>query len=371
MTNSIPIYIINLKRNPERRLHIKRQLDVFGLEYQFIDVDDIDKYELESKSCRSRVAQSLGIDALVLENKYHAILDNLKARYRDTEYEKHKNANLGALATTLSHIKIYDLMVKNNIAAACILEDDVTLLPTFPKILNAATKLEWDILLLASQPSQFKNALIWHPDQCNHIKRMRVFNKLLIFFNRYLIFVHKRIENYDSKEQKSRITSILEEYGFDPSLHTKQAKIVTKTLQEYDAKCDGIIGTIAPTNRRLFLMKRTHYSVYNALYKKFRYYIKLYAQLRLGALPEKSSLKRISDDHHIAKPRNLPLSATGYLVKQSAAMKWKRRVLTADCLVIDQIPWQLYQYQKVKLRLVTPPCTTATYHYLVYSARRR
>jgi len=348
MTNSIPIYIINLKRNPERRLHIKRQLDVFGLEYQFIDVDDIDKYELESKSYRTRVARSLGINALVLENKYQAILDNLKSRYRDTEYEKHKNANLGALATTLSHIKIYDLMVKSNIAVACILEDDITLLPTFPEILNATNKLEWDILLLASQPSQFNNPLIWHPDQCNRIKRIRI-------FNRDLIFIYKKIENYDSKQQKSRITSILEEYGFDPSLYTKQAKIVTKILQEYDAKCANIIDTIAP----------------DSVYRELCIYIKTYAQIRFGALPEKSSLKRISDDHRIAEPRNLPLSTTGYLVKQSAAMKWKQRALATDPLVIDQIPWRLYRRQQLKLRLVTPPCATATYHYLVYSARRR
>jgi len=363
MTNSIPIYVINLKRNPERRLHIKRQLDVFGLEYQFIDVDDIDKYELESKSGRTRVAQSLGIDALVLENKYNAILGNPKARYRDTEYERHKNQHLGALATTLSHIKIYDLMVENNIAAACILEDDATLLPTFPKILNTATKLEWDILLLASQPSQFKNPLIWGTHQYDRLKRIYIFNKLLTSLNRCL-FVYKRIENYDSEQQKSRITSILEEYGFDPSLYTKQAKIFTKILQEYDTKCDGII---APANRRLFLMKLTHYLAY----KELCIYIKIYTQIRLGALPEKSSLKRISDDHYIAEPRNLPLSATGYLVKQSAAMKWKRRALTADRLVIDQIPWQLYKHQQVKLRLVTPPCATATYHYLIHSVRRR
>jgi len=355
-----PIYIINLKRNPERRLHIKRQLDVFGLEYQFMDVEDIDKYELESKSYRTRVAQSLGIDALVLENKYNAILDNLKARYRDGEYEKYKNGNMGQLAIILSHIKIYDLMVKNNIAAACILEDDVTLLPTFPKILNAATKLEWDILLLVSQPTQFNNDLVWRTRWYNRTKRMR-------FFNRYLIFAHKRIENYDSKQQKSRIACVLEEYGTDPSLYTKQKKIFTKILQEYDAKCTDIIDTIVPANRRLSLVKRAHY----LMYAKLRNSICIYMQTRFGALPEKSSLKRISDDHHIAEPKNLPLSATGYLVKKSAAKKWKRRALNEDRLVIYQIPWQLYQYQQVKLRLVTPPCATATYHYLVRSVRCR
>ena len=56
MATRVPIYIISLKHTPERGLHIQRQLDIFGLEYEFVDVDDIDKYELKSKACRVRIA---------------------------------------------------------------------------------------------------------------------------------------------------------------------------------------------------------------------------------------------------------------------------------------------------------------------------
>ena len=151
-----PIYVINLKRTPERGLHIQRQLDALGLEYEFVDVDDIDKYEMESKAYRMRIAQSLGIDESLLENKYAAIMDHAKT-------EKNKNwgnANLGSLAIALSHIRIYDSMVKNGIERACILEDDATLLPTFPEVLKIAPELEWDILLLASQPSNFSSSSV-------------------------------------------------------------------------------------------------------------------------------------------------------------------------------------------------------------------
>ena len=52
-------------------------------------------------------------------------------------------------------------------------------------------------------------------------------------------------------------------------------------------------------------------------------------------------------------------------------MKWKRKALAPDILAIDQIPWRLYKNEQVKLRIVTLPCATATYSYLVHSVRCR
>ena len=54
-----PIYIINLKRSPERKLHMQRELDAFDLRYQFIEA--IDKYDLCSQEGRKTVAYQLGI----------------------------------------------------------------------------------------------------------------------------------------------------------------------------------------------------------------------------------------------------------------------------------------------------------------------
>ena len=52
----LPIYIISLKRTPERRLYMQRQLDALNLNYQFVEA--IDKYDLYSignrKLCRRR-----------------------------------------------------------------------------------------------------------------------------------------------------------------------------------------------------------------------------------------------------------------------------------------------------------------------------
>ena len=349
MKISVPIYVINLKRNPERRLFIQRQLDAFGLEYSFVNVDDIDKYELESKTYRTRIAQSLGIGESILEGKYTATFDYVKARYKKAEYEKQKNDYLGQLAIMLSHIKIYDLIIKNDIDTACILEDDPTLLPTFPEILQTAAKLEWDILLLASLPTGFPLDLI----QQKRIKYIRVFDKDLLFFS--------------SKKKDCRIKSLLEYYGFSPRLYPKLSEIFEKVLQEYDTKYLGIAETLIPANRRLSWVKHEQYIKYRAL----RSLLREYTLSQLGALPEKSSLDLITDHHYIAKPKHEPFLTMAYLVKQSTAMKWKHKVLDKNHLVIDEVPWELYRNEKVKLRLITPPCAIGTYNYIIYSARRR
>ena len=112
---TIPIYIINLRRTPERRLQIQRQLDACGLEYRFIEA--VDTYDLNADE-----------------------LNGLSLR-----------DGVNALACTLSHIKCYDEIIKNKHPIACILEDDAELLPSFPDVLSSK-KLQnknWEILLLA------------------------------------------------------------------------------------------------------------------------------------------------------------------------------------------------------------------------------
>ena len=352
---AIPIYIINLKRNPERKLFMQRQLDTFGLEYSFVDVDTIDKYELESKTYRRRIAKLLDIDETVLERKYGAVISKAKD-------EREKNDSLGSIAAMLSHIQIYNSMIKNDIPVACILEDDATLLPTFPEILKTAAELEWDILMLASQPTGLDNNLI----QSNCIKPN--YTKRIPIFNRHLLFFLKTIKNCNiAKEQERRIKCLLTEYGINARLRPEQSEIFVKVLQEHDAIYAGIIKTIAPDNRWLSLVKHEQYVTYIELGGLL---LNLYTSIQLGALPDKLSLELITKHHCIAKPRATPVSTTAYMLKQSAVIKWKQQALAENPMAIDQIPWQLYRDEQVKLRIITPPCATATYRYLKYSTRR-
>ena len=121
----IPIYIISLKRTPERRLQMQRQLDAYNLEYQVIEA--VDAYNFQK-------AELKGLD---VENPYRS-----------------GNANpLNALGCLLSHVKFYDQVIQNNHEIACVLEDDAQLLPSFLDVLNSEKlpQKEWEILLLAHQ----------------------------------------------------------------------------------------------------------------------------------------------------------------------------------------------------------------------------
>ena len=125
--NQIPIYIISLKRTPERRLCVQRQLDSLGLDYQWIDA--VDAYDFND-------TELIGVD--------------LKDKYQPS-----------AMACLLSHIKFYDLVIKNKHPMACVLEDDTQLLPTFPDILNyeKLSKRNWGILLLSHHSLITRNLL--------------------------------------------------------------------------------------------------------------------------------------------------------------------------------------------------------------------
>ena len=328
-----PIYVINLKRNPERRLFIQRQLDALNLNYQFVDA--IDQFDLESSEYRAQISCMLDIDAANLEYKY--------SRYI------HKG--LGQLTCLLSHIKAYNLMLENNDDIACVLEDDAILLPTFPTVLNASSKFSWDILMLSSQSITIRNVL----DELN-----RVYKRIIKYHNRsVLIRCRAKKISYIHKH----ITKLL---GIPPHLYPKQSKAVMKILEDYRDKYKDIIKLYNPQQSLIWVLSATTSKVV-----KFSCYDLLqYTGCQLGGLPVKHSRQAIDSHHCIAEPAEKPTSAMAYLVKQSTTMKWKRRALAKDSLAIDETPWELYKNERVKLRLITPPCVTATYNYLVYSARR-
>ena len=344
-----PIYVINLKRTPERRLYMQRQLDALGLSYQFIDA--IDKVDLKSPQYCSQIIRMFGIEKTILEKKYAKIMYRMKTE----ESKNWENASLGQLAIMLSHIKVYDLIVKSGIDVACILEDDATLLPTFFEVLKIVSKLEWDILLLANNSDKSSSKILKDP-----IKRLRIFGKDLVFLSRQL---EKTSTTQNKKDY--RIKSLLEEYGFDSHIYFKQSESFINTIEEYDRRCPEIAKTIIPANRRLSLIKPEQYRKYSTLYRHLRPYI----SMQCGAVPKKTSLNLITKHHCIAKPRHFTFSATAYLVKQHAAIKWRHEAFAENTLAIDDVPWRLYKNAQAKLRIITPPCARPTYSSFNYSTR--
>ena len=51
--NKIPIYVISLRRTPERRLYMQRQLDSLGLKYQWIEA--VDAYDFTAGTLDMRL----------------------------------------------------------------------------------------------------------------------------------------------------------------------------------------------------------------------------------------------------------------------------------------------------------------------------
>ena len=352
---SCPIYIIHMKRNPERRLYMQRQLDAFGLDYSFVEVDVFDKYELESKAYRIRVARMLEIDEQALENKYATVIDFVKNR-RGNKYHE-----LALLAIGLSHIKVYNLMIENNHSMACILEDDAKLLPTFPEVLKTAPDLEWDILQFCHEPSYFLFApfLIRHFSRIGFLK----FPNLRLFFSK----------NYDEIDRR-----IIREYGFDNPKYSKLAAYMKKTMQLYRNRHKSIIKSlipeiiisiVVPGIIRKFLVPKSRSPQINNIGQTIGL-LKLNTIIELGMFPEEPDSALITKHHCIAKPRGGVVSTTAYLLRQSAIAKWKQELLSENPLGVDQIPWWLHKNGQAKLRIISPPCATATYGYLKYTMRR-
>ena len=152
---TIPIYIISLRRTPERRLQIQRQLDAHNLKYQVIDA--VDAYNFRESELK----------VLDIENPYQA-----------------GNINrLGALGCLLSHIKFYDQVIQNNHKIACVLEDDAQLLPSFPDILNSEKlqQKKWEILLLAHQSEIVADLLdSYYRHTKIKKKRFRLYDKYIL-----------------------------------------------------------------------------------------------------------------------------------------------------------------------------------------------
>ncbi len=295
-----PIYIINLKRTPERRLFIQRQLNALNLNYQFVEA--IDKYDLGSKAELVIIADQLGIDTTNME----------------TLYGYYSNSNrLGTLACLLSHVKVHNLIIKNNIPYACVLEDDVYLLPAFPRVLIAAQEISWEVLMLSSKSAYVRNIIVEL-----HTSKFRSLYKLICYKKYY-------------------------------------PKLAFFT-----------VCLIALKIIKLFILR---YKITNTISAKARYIrnekFMEYMACEIGALPnqDKRLWHKVTLKHHITTLEVSKIaSGMAYMLTRSAAIKWKQTAISGF-RPIDCVPMDLYSKGDLSLYLVTPPCVNPAYHFLVNS----
>ena len=299
-----PIYVINLKRTPERKLNIKRQLDALNLKYRFIEA--VDKYQLDSKIERTVIARQLGISEFNMESLY-------KACIAATE------VGTGALACALSHTKIYNLMIENNTSKACVLEDDAYILPVFPEILVHAQKVPWDILMLFHYSTFTVDIIsrLFIGRKFNTKLNLSLFNLCRYF---YRLVCYKR---------------------YYPHLNPHTVRWIISTTVKY---------LLLRVPAKLFNIKITKYAT------------RLW--WHIGALPvsDRSTWYRTIPDYYIARAYRDSnekchiKSAVAYMLTKSAATKLKNEVIIPrKPLAIDSIINNLSPTSSA-LYLSIPPC---------------
>ncbi len=318
-TNSYPIYVISLKRNPERRLYMQRQLDALNLDYQFVDAIDI--YDLNSPQYQAKVFDLLGIDGYI------------------AKFSKRINEDIRKAACTFSHMKAHRLMMKHNHSAACVLEDDVEILPGFAEILRAAQEKSWDILMLAS--------------------RSRAVASILR-------------NNLSIQESKAEFPEI--ECSLYPKL--RRIKFSRRLFPSTPTVCS--VGWAAiPKLERYWLRLSKRLKIVNKLFKNSinttGWRIIPYISCKAGAIPVGSSQQALYRNYDIAIPAEIPNLGMAYLLTADTANKYKEnfsRVITRGSIPAADHFWQLSKKYNLKLRILTPPCAIASRVYLTYSSRK-
>ncbi len=299
-----PIYIINLKRTPERKLYIQRQLDALNLNYEVVEA--IDKYDLSCKAERAIIANQLDISQTNME----------------ALYDYHCN-HLGPLACLLSHVKVYNLIINNDIPYTCVLEDDACLLPVFTKILVASQEISWEVLMLSSQ-SWLIQRIIY---DFYHYK-FRSLYKLLCYKKYY------------------------------PELTFFTVRLIISTIIKFLILPNKIIKKIAAKGRYI---SKLHYAA--ALLLDMGH--------EIGAIPDKDihSWHKVAPNHYLALPGRLCLaSCMAYMLTTSAAIKWKQEAILPSNRPIDRIPAALCKRKCLNLYIVVPPCVRGTYRFEINSA---
>lgn len=130
---SVPVFVINLERDGERRDFMQRQLANLGIVAEFIAAVD-GKSLLPSELCN---------------------------------YDHHKALRVygvgmiaGEFGCYLSHYRLYERIVRENISHALILEDDVDLSPHLMEIIKELvvdTDHEWCLVRLTTLRQQVEN----------------------------------------------------------------------------------------------------------------------------------------------------------------------------------------------------------------------
>ncbi len=331
--NPYPIYVISLKRTPERRLHIQRQLDALNLNYQIVDA--VDKRDFKSLQYRDEVADLLDIDRTVIE--------------KGNEHYFYYH-----FVCALSHVKAYNLMAKHHDSAACILEDDTQISPDFGRILSASQKASWDILMLSSQSKTIRYIPATNPNIQKEMKEMPEIDCSLFPKLKRVKWFRRMMPPTPASRNQLDWTAI-PKFQWWLLMLLSSSRTANK-LFKYSINAYKYLLTFYNPD---------HHIIYRNKEKNMR----IYAACQIGGLPVRPSQQTLYESYDTAIPAEQPTSGMAYLLTSAAANQCKEVVNSEYRMHIDAIPWYLYKQGSIKLRILTPPCATASFGYLKNSVR--
>jgi len=131
--SSLPTFVINLERDTERRRHMAGLLEQLGLAAEFVPAVDGRKLTASERAAydRARALRIYGVEMM------------------DTE-----------IACCLSHYNVYRRMLRDGIGTALILEDDVHIDATFPRVLQDVVNshfTDWLVVRLDTKRTQLQD----------------------------------------------------------------------------------------------------------------------------------------------------------------------------------------------------------------------
>ena len=131
--NQIPIAIINLKRSPDRRENMKKQLNALGLHYFIMDAVDGGKLSSDSLS-KDIYEPSRAINCIKRE------------------------LTLNEIGCSMSHLKVWEFLQNSSYQEILVLEDDALINQSLIDVLNNLDSFpkDWSLINLFSDQGEYK-----------------------------------------------------------------------------------------------------------------------------------------------------------------------------------------------------------------------
>ncbi len=147
------IYVISLKRTPERFQNVKKQLDLLGIKCERFDA--IDGYDLEFLNVKTKKILNNNLKKDFFHYTWsmkpvtYTVMFNNKKLMNITV--KNAHFSLGEIGCACSHREIWKEVISKNYSRVIVLEDDVIFEQDFKnKLINYINDLpmDWDIAFL-------------------------------------------------------------------------------------------------------------------------------------------------------------------------------------------------------------------------------